>query len=96
MKKKILPNIKALAPETAEVMEADSRVLVIEMAIDVSINGDGCFSVLDSQEYDNFYDALVDIRATLQHMYDFLNANLGTHYVVKNDTESNMKDLGYK
>ncbi len=95
MSKKLLPKIKAIAPETAEVLETDARTLSIEISLCVIINGYVNFSNLDFKEYNNFFGTLKDIRSTLEDMYAFLNANLGTHYVVKNDTESNLKDLGY-
>lgn len=87
--------IKATPPEVAEVLETDARALGIQMNIQVFINSER-FDLDLNDEYDNFFDALVDIRFSLKKLYAFLNANLGTHYVVKNDTESNLRDLGYK
>ena len=94
MTKKLLPKIKAISPETAEVLEADARTLGIQMNVQIFINDERLDIDLNDQ-YTNFFDALVDIRATLNEVYAFLNSNLGTHYVVKNDTESNLRDLGY-
>ena len=94
MTKKLLPKIKAISPETAEVLETDARWIDIEIDFKIKINGEDKRVSLVAG-YNNFFNALKDIRATLNEMYAFLNANLGTHYVVKNDTESNLKDLGY-
>ena len=94
MTKKLLPKIKAIVPETAEVMESDARVLDIELEFFVTINGEK-FDYCWRNQFTNFFDALVIIRKSLIYLYAFLNTNLGTHYVVKNDTESNLKDLGY-
>ncbi len=93
MSKKLLPKIKALAPETAEVLDADARKLDIELEFFVTINGKS-FDYYWENQFTNFFDAMVDIRTSLEELYAFLNANLGTHYVVKNDTESLLRDLG--
>ena len=95
MTKKLLPRIKAIAPESAEVLEADSRSINIRWDMIVDINGER-FNLGVGDTYLNYFDALVDIRSSLEELYAFLNTNLGTHYVVKNDTESNLRDLGYK
>ena len=90
-KKKLLPKIKALTPEVAKV---DTFEISIVWDFTVSINDENKY-FSDKKSYKNYYDALVDTRKVLEQLYAFLNANLGTHYVVRNDTESNMKDLGF-
>ena len=82
--------IKALTPEIAV---AEEKKIFIAWDTEVEINGK-FLSLGNRTLYRNYFDAMVDIRKNLDEMYAFLNENLGTHYVVKNDTESNLKDLG--
>ena len=91
MTKKLLPKIKAITPEVAV---AEERKILIEWTFDVCINGESLY-LEDYIIAKNHFDAMKNIRQTLTKIYEFMNVNLGTHYVVKNDTESNLKDLGY-
>lgn len=84
-----MTKIKAPTPEIAVVEE---RKIEIEWTFDICINGEK-FYLDDYIIAKNYFNALGDIRQTLTRVYTFLNKTLGTHYVVKNDTESNLKDL---
>lgn len=96
MTKKLLPKIKAPSPEVAEVLETDARNISVGWNIEFSINDQFIRLYSQDQVYKSYFDVLVRIRKILVDLYTFLNYTLGTHYVVKNDTESNLRDLGIK